>query len=348
MAREVLSNSEKRELVCRLADSARAGVPLPAGLRAAAEEAGSMRLSRQMRNLATQLEAGIKWEDNLLAESESLGVDLPAYVLGIARAGVLAGDLSQALDALVDQDRVYLEVKRHLFSSLLYPVVLLICTLVFLLATLLLIVRPMKEIFADFGTELPAVTRLWIQLSNELPSAMMWFAIGTTGLLLTIRLLGGPVGWNRFLGGIPIIGPMFHFAGVAQMLRLLRILLANEVPLPEALRLTSSGAASANMRTVSAWLAEQTAAGHSLATLMASTPRIPASILPIVEWGEKNQSLSDAVQIAHEMLESRIRMRGDVLSVMAGPLMFIVIGTLCLTLIVGMFMPLVSLIQNLT
>lgn len=348
VAQEALSKQEKRELVERLADFARSGVPLPAGLRAAAAEAGSLRLSRQMRNLAKQLEAGVKWDDKPGAENQRLGVDLPSHVLGVAKAGASAGNLAEALDALVDQYRVYREVKSHLFSSLLYPAVLLVCTLIFLLAALLLVVRPMKDIFADFGTELPPVTQLCIQLANHLPSIMMWTVIGAAILLLAIRLLGGPVGWNRFLGGIPIVGPMFHFAGVAQMLRLLRVLLAHEVPLPEALRLTSTGTASANMRLVADWLAEQTAAGHSLSALMASTPRIPASILPIVEWGEKNQSLAEAVKIAHEMLEGRICMRGDVLSVMAGPLMFIVIGTLCLTLVIGMFMPLVSLIQNLT
>lgn len=344
MSEQPLKPKQQREMVERLAELARSGMPLPEGLRAAAEETKSRRLAGELRSLATQLESGAKWEERLVEENAS---GLPSHVLGVIRAGVRSGNLGDALDSLVDQDRAYRDVLRQLFSTLAYPAILLAATMVLLVSTLILIVRPMKEVFADFGTELPPATQLWITMADTVPSGLMGATILSSCLLLAIRLIGGRVGWARFVSGIPIFGSLVHMAGVSQMLRLLQIMLAHEMPLPEALRLTSAGASNANMRYVSDWLAKGSEAGVPLSELMASTPRVPASIVPIVRWGESNDAMGEAMRSAYELLEGRIRLRGSLLSVLVGPLMLVFVSISIGLLVVAMFMPLVSLIQNL-
>ena len=89
-------------------------------------------------------------------------------------------------------------------------------------------------------------------------------------------------------------------------------------------------------------------AGVPLGELMKATPRIPAFIVPIVSWGEREGSLAQATQSAHELLEGRIRMRNSLVSVLLPPLVLIFVAAAICLLVIGLFMPLVSLIQNLT
>ena len=71
-------------------------------------------------------------------------------------------------------------------------------------------------------------------------------------------------------------------------------------------------------------------------------------IVPVIQWGENNNSMGEAFRSAYELLEGRIRLRGSMLSVLVGPLLLIFIGTSIGMLVIAMMMPLVSLIQYLT
>ena len=99
---------------------------------------------------------------------------------------------------------------------------------------------------------------------------------------------------------------------------------------------------------VAAWLGRGVDAGVPFSVLIDSTPRLPTSIVPIIRWGEKNGTLDEAIRSAYEMLEVSIRQHGSVVSTLLGPLLLIFVGVAIGMLAISMFMPLVSLIQNLT
>ena len=345
MPADNLRSAEQRKLVEQLAELAQSGMPLPSGLRAAADETKSLRLASHFRNLASNFEAGANWDAQSLDESNS---SLPPHVLGAIRAGIQSGNLGEALDGLVDQDRSYREVWRELWLALAYPILLVFATMVLFLLSLVLVVRPMKEVYGDFGMELPLATQFWISLSNELPRFVAVSAMGVIVVLVAIRILGGRVGWSRFVSGIPVFGTLIHLAGVSQMLRLLEVMLAQQMPLAEALRLTSSGAADANMQFVSRWFGKGVEAGVPLSRLIESTPRIPPAIVPIIAWGEKHGALPEAIRSAYEMLEGRIRTRGSSIATFLGPLMLMFVGISMGFMAISLFMPLFAIIQNLT
>ncbi len=71
-----LSADQAAELAGQVADLAKAGLPLPAGLRAMAQEFPRGRVSQAMRAIADQLEAGRSLEDAI----QSYGALLPRPV----------------------------------------------------------------------------------------------------------------------------------------------------------------------------------------------------------------------------------------------------------------------------
>lgn len=328
----------------RVAECARSGLPLAEGLRAAANDTKSRKLSQQLRQLSQKLEAGASWEEVLQA-------DLPGvrnHVLGILRAGIVAGDLGQSIDHLIDQDQIYHDTRRELAATLAYPVTLIGFAALLLLTALLWVIPHFDEIFSDFGTELPQATAAWIHVSRKLPTLLLTAIPATLGAIALIRVFGGPTVWTRLMSSLPVIGSQIHDAGVAQLLRLLAILLRQRVPLPDALELASSGAANRYVQRCGRWLADGVAAGTPMSQMIASSPRLPAVIGPLVEWGETHDALPEALHDATELLERRMQTRRSILNVAIGPLVLITLGILLGSLMLGMLMPLVSLIQNLT
>jgi type IV pilus assembly protein PilC len=117
--------------------------------------------------------------------------------------------------------------------------------------------------------------------------------------------------------------------------------------LPEALRLTADTMRNPNMAFVAHWLSDGTAKGMPLAEMLDVTPRIPNFIVPVIRWGEQHDALGEALTDVHQLLIGRIRLRSSVLGGVLIPLLFIALAATVGGLVVSMFMPLVSLIQNL-
>jgi len=120
------------------------------------------------------------------------------------------------------------------------------------------------------------------------------------------------------------------------------------LPLPEALQLAAAGCRDANLREVGRWLAQGVAQGRSLADLLAATRRLPASLRPILGWGERTGQLAEACQLASEMFEGRVQLRAELLRTLLPFGIFLVVGNLALFLLLALYMPMLGLITSLT
>src|SRR5438309_113989 len=95
---------------------ATAAMPLPAGLRAAAQEAASPRVASGLRSLAAELERGRSLSDCLTSTTR-----LPPYVAGLIRAAQGSGDLGMTLTAWTANRRSARQYWRATLAALAYP-----------------------------------------------------------------------------------------------------------------------------------------------------------------------------------------------------------------------------------
>jgi general secretion pathway protein F len=153
---------------------------------------------------------------------------------------------------------------------------------------------------------------------------------------------------HRVLATLPLVGNMFHWCGVAQGTRALGHLLRQQQPLPAALRISSQGLRDANVAEVWNQLADEVEAGRALSAAMLANYRLPASVAPLVHWGERTAQLPAALIIVSEMLEGRAQLRAQLVRTIFPPLMFIVIAGGGLFVAMALMLPLISLITNLS
>jgi type II secretory pathway component PulF len=339
-----LSPEEATELASRVAELTKAGLPLGAGLRALAGEISGRRLPRVLRSLADRLDVG----DDLVSALESQGRYLPSHLRGLMLAGVRSGRLSEVLEEFVELERSQSELRRRVWLSLTYPFILLLFMAALAVVGKVLIVDGFERIFRDFNTTLPLLTVAAIEMS----SPIMWFSIGLVGLVMAIPLLlwiapGASWIWP-VLHRVPILGPLLRWSYVARFARLMGLLLDQQVPLPDALRLTAAGLRDANLARGCRGLADDVAKGRVLYESMAAHRQFPASLTPIIEWGQRAPALADAFRAAAEMFEGRLRVQGNLLDAMLAPIMFLAIITFVGAFVVAMFLPLLSLITKLS
>jgi type II secretory pathway component PulF len=68
----------------------------------------------------------------------------------------------------------------------------------------------------------------------------------------------------------------------------------------------------------------------------------------MIRWGQKAPALPDAFRAAAEMFEGRVRSHGTLLESMLLPIMFLVTIVFVGFVVTALFLPLISLITNLS
>jgi type II secretory pathway component PulF len=343
-ASQRLSTEEAVELASRVAELTKAGLPLGDGLRAMADELPGRRLPRVLRALAEQLDAGV----DLAAAIDAQGRRLPACLRGLVLAGIHSGRLAEVLEEYADIERGRLDLRRRLWLCLSYPLVLLamLTGLSFLMS--LYIVTEFKRIFMDFGTDLPPITQLVIHGIGPLSWFLLILVIAFFLIPFMFRL-GMATRWTwPVLHRLPLLGPLLRWGQLVQFSRLMGLLLDQQVPLPDALRLAAAGLRDANLAHGCRGAADDVQSGRSLCDSLASRRQFPPSLIPVIEWGQNIPALPDAFRAAAEMFEGRVRSRGTILEVMLLPVMLLVISTFVGFVVIALFMPLISLITKLS
>lgn len=339
-----LSTAEAAELAAGLADLAKAGLPLPAGLRALAEEWPSGRLRPALLELADRVEQGVALE-------EAIGVlrtRLPAHLRGLITAGIRSGRLAEALEQYVDLERTQHELRRQVWLSLAYPTLLMIAMSILAILSNFYIIHQMSRIYRDFNSQLPGLTKFILEGSG--PFTFLLLAV--TAIMLAIPLLlfqwPGSSWLSPMLNILPIIGPMLRLGQMARFSRLMAILLEQQVPLSESLRLTADALGDAYLARACRKTAAEIEQGRSFSESIAAKRKFPADLLPLVELGEQASMLQGAFQSAAEMYEGRASTQGKNLEVLLLPGVFLVIICFYGVFVIGTMMPLISLITRLT
>jgi type II secretory pathway component PulF len=339
-----LSAEEAVELAARIAELSKAGLPLGPGLRALAGELPGCRLPHVLRAMADRLDAGV----DLAATIQAEGRRLPPSLRGLVLAGIHSGRLSDVLEEYIDLQRSQWELRRRVWLSLAYPLVLLAAMTLLAILAKYYVVREFKKIFDDFQTELPKLTQLVI--SGAAPVALSLIIL--LGLVLLIGLMfriGPHVGWVwSILNRVPMIGPLMRWKHLSQFSRLMGLLLEQQVPLPDALRLAAAGLRDARLAQGCAGVADDVARGRSLSESLAARRQFPASLIPMVQWGQQAPALAEAFRAAGDMFEGRVRAQGTLLEAVMLPIMLLVIVTFAGLFVIAMLSPLISLITRLS
>ena len=338
-----LSGPQAADLADYAAQLAKAGLPLAPGFRAMAEELPRSRLAGVLRRIADRLDAGAALDAAMAAEEGSF----PAHFRGLVIASARSGRLAAVLERFVVLERNRAELRRRVVAGLAYPALLLAALLVLFSFVALWIVPQFRKIFEDFGAELPSLTR-WVLAVSQYG---VWCLLGAIGGVLAVWLilrLVAPAAAVRLGYLVPVVGPMAYWSRITQFSRMMELLLEQQVPAPQALRLCAEGLREPDLANGCRQAAATVESGSGIAEALAGHRQFPPTLTPFLQWGQKTANLPAAFQAAAEAFEARAKGDMALLEAVLLPVTLLAILSGVGFLVMGLFLPLISLIQNLT
>jgi type II secretory pathway component PulF len=357
---EPLSGEEAEILVAQLAHTSGAGVPLATGLKAAAQEVDSRRLSRVLNRLADSIASGA----SLAQALEKHGGGLPTHIVSLLTAAEKTGRIGSVFSQWVACRQATHQQWRNLRSALAYPLVTVILAAIvflFLLFGPVQGIRPVIDgserlmIYDDLGffsggdtpDRTPVAMRVLVWWSDVGIWYVLSFSIALALAAVAVRLFGGRAGVSRVVTSLPVIGKLWQWSGTAEMLRLLALLIDEHLPLGQALKLLGPGLSDAYVGRICGRLTAKVEQGTPLWQAIDDSRQLPRTIVPLVRWGEQTGQLPAALRTAAEMLEGRLARGGQLLATLLPPLIFVAVAAIILSMFAGIMIPLLETIRML-
>ena len=346
-----LSAREVTEFSRRFSEVTRAGLPLPGGFRSLADELPGGRLKRLFAAIARRLEAGASLDEVLKAHTGSI----PDHLRGLVLVGLKAGALSVVLDRYATCRQRNAALRRAAWVSLAYPILLLSAVATLSACLFLFVIPVFEQIYADFDSELPGMTKALIHVSILMNSIVSVLGLGFAGvvafLVATAWITRNTKASWRLRHRIPVIGPLWRWSAMAEFYRLLGLLTDRDVPTPLALTLAGDSVADPVLDSASQRVSRQVEAGQALSQALTDQEPFSQQLRPLLAWAEAHQALPDSLDSVGAMYEDRIRQQvivlREVVPQIALPVVVCLLGGLCAVTIVGLFMPLIKLLNEL-
>ncbi len=265
---------------------------------------------------------------------------------------VEAGEQAGALESLLDKVATYKEkteaLKKKIKKALFYPAAVLAVAVIVTLILLLFVIPQFEELFKGFGADLPAFTRMVIDMSQF---------VQTKGWILGI-IFGGAVfafayfkkrsrALREFLDRlslkIPIVGPILTKAAIARYARTLSTMFSAGVPLVEAMDSVAGATGNIVYETAVLRMRDEVATGQRLQRAMENTALFPNMVVQMIAVGEESGSLDAMAAKVADFYELEVDAAVDGLSSLLEPLIMAILGVLVGGLVIAMYLPIFKL-----
>jgi type IV pilus assembly protein PilC len=346
-----LTRSEQTEAIGQIGDIISVGIPLSAGLWTLAEEMPSKRSRAVFRSMSLQLDEGHSLDDVLSGHADSL----PRWLSAVLKSGAETGRVAESVRHYVQFTRLRSAQLGRLAVCLLYPAILVLAALV-MTGFLLMGLLPMfRKIFEDFGTQLPGATEAMFNISDiVVPLIEDWYITVPVMIVVftvtrsLLRTFIGPSGLRRLLYEVPIIGQMMKFTALSEFCHLLALLVENQTPLPRAFDLVSQGVRDPNLSLGAAEAAAQLTRGIPATRLRAFVPELPDELLRIPGWESGERDLADSLRAASDVFCIQSEVTARSIAGFVAPVAVLAVAIGVGFFVLAMFMPLVSLLNDLS
>jgi type IV pilus assembly protein PilC len=320
-----------------------AGLPIVHGLHLLADQTESSALRWTLRDLAQRLAAG-----STLAQAVESHPDVfPPLYASLVGAGEVAG----VLDAVLHRLAAYLEqsarLRRTVIGALAYPACVVAAAFAVSGILLVWVVPVFAGVFASFGAELPAPTRIVVGLSASLRTHALLLA--TAGLVGTGSLVVAgttPTGKNlrdRWVLHIPVLGDLLAKAAVARAIRTLGTLVASGVAILDALDVAARTAGNGVIADAFSGARTSLAGGRSLAEPLGESRAIPPMVRQMVAAGEATGTLDIMLARVADLYDDEVQTAASNLLALLEPVLMLFLGIVVGGLVVSMYLPIFRL-----
>jgi type IV pilus assembly protein PilC len=267
---------------------------------------------------------------------------------------ITAGEHAGILEDILHKLATYMEkteaLKSKIKGALFYPIAVIVVAFVITCILMIFVIPQFEQLFSGFGADLPALTRIVIDMSNWFQSNwwLMLLFMGATGVGLfqaKQRSMKFAQTLDRLSLKLPVIGDILNKSAIARFARTLSTMFAAGTPLVEAMSSVAGACGNIVFYEAVMKMRDEIATGTQLQVAMRDTQMFPNMVVQMVAIGEESGALDSMLGKVADWYEQEVDDAVDALTSLLEPLIMAVLGVIIGGLVVAMYLPIFKMGQ---
>jgi len=320
----------------------RAGLPILTALELLLKRQKSPVFRSVLENVRDRVRTGELLSDAFLAQ----GIFPKIYTTTVL-AGEKSGNLEEVLSRFIAFQRVASAVRKKLLASLVYPALLIVGVIVILTVLLNFVIPKFQLLFADFGTELPAITVFTLSVGTAIRKYFFLIFPAIAFLIFLIWRWGksesGAQRVDRVRLKVPLLGSIWLKYQIGMFSRMLATLLAGGIPLMPSLQTAADSMQSSLIAKATREAAEKVREGSPLSTSLEEAKVFPDLAVEMIEVGESTGALPAMLNSVAEFYEEDVQTALVAALALIEPIILIFMGAIVAFVLISLYLPIFTL-----
>lgn len=300
-----------------------------------------------MKTMLTDLRRTVEAGGDFSAALERYPKYFDKTYIALVKASEATGQLGTMLDTIALYQRKEMEAKSKVRAAMAYPAVMMLVAVGVTIFLLTYILPKFMPLFKSRGTDLPRPTIIMMKISDVMLGYWWAWLLGFVAFVIAFMYVRKTNPGRQVIDylkiHLPVIGPLFRKTTISRSVRTLGVLLDSEVPIMEALRLSSQ--VSGNVYYEQLWLnaMDRVAGGKQLYEAVSGSKLLPRVLIQMISSGEDAGKLDKVLLKVSTFYEHEVETSLKSATSLIEPIMICGMGALIGTIAMAMLLPIFSL-----
>lgn len=271
--------------------------------------------------------------------------------VNMINAGEAGGVLDLILARLADFMEKAQKLKKKVIGAMIYPAVVISIAVGIVSMIMIFVIPKFEEIFKDFGTKLPTITVVLLNISRWFANQYGWaYLIAfpfVMWLLLKLAKMseGGRYAVDAIKLKVPILGSILGKGAIARFTRTLGTLISAGVPILDAINITKETCGNEVYSKALGKVHDAIREGESMADPLRATKVCDAIVVNMVDVGEETGDLDKMLMKIADNYDNDVDVLVSSLISILEPVMVVILGGIVGFIVIALFAPMITLIQ---
>jgi len=328
----------------QLSSMIKGGVPFVNAIDTIALETKNKNLYGILGELSQYIREGLSFSEAL----KRFGVVFTPLFIAIIEAGEKIG----AMDVMLDRLAKYLEARdrlnKKLMQAVTYPAVIIIFFIAAMLGITLGLIPKFREIYSDFGAQLPTLTRRVFGISQLVQDHICLILIVSVLVIFLFRRLVRSSDRIKLMAdtlilNIPVFGDMLKKGALSKFTRTLSTLLEEGISVTTAMNIVSRTAGNRCIEKAGNQASKYITEGDTIPIAFKKSKIFPPLMIQMTQAGVHSGNLPELLDRTADFYEDQVEVFLNIMSSLIEPIIIAGLGGMILIVVVALYMPIFSL-----
>lgn len=320
-----------------------AGVPVIEALTMLADQTENKNLASAVKRVQVAVQKGDTLADAMRDEPKIF----PNIAAQMVEAGEASGSLEIAFERLAVQFEKDAKLKGLIKQAMIYPIVIIVVAVGVIAIMMMVVIPNFTSMFDDLGTELPAITKSVVAISDFMIARWYILLGGIVGVVFAIKFFlktdFGSHFWAKCCLVLPLVNNLTIKSAAAKLARTLSTLLASGLPLLDAVEITAKTMSNLLVKEILLDAKTEVAKGVPLSQPLEVSGVFPPMVYQMTKIGEETGNTEAMLEKVADYFDEEVEAATKALTAVMEPLIIVILAVVVGTVVMAIMAPMMSM-----